>query len=177
MEPTVPTLPEITTTTNPYAVPATIDAAYVNRVLEALDAALGDVYRLVIRTRDVSPEVIDRLNAIYLNRDDVNLELQAIQRGMREGFTGFKDPVGNPKSTVTELITASPSCIFARFAPDNSAMAVKSDGPSAPEWVGLQPADPARDPNHYNGTPWMIATEGLLFPNGSPPPNPCAKAA
>ncbi|PZR77432.1 MAG: hypothetical protein DLM65_15705, partial [Candidatus Aeolococcus gillhamiae] len=101
MEPTVPTLPEITTTTNPYAVPATIDAAYVNRVLEALDAALGDVYRLVIRTRDVSPEVIDRLNAIYLNRDDVNLELQAIQRGMREGFTGFKDPVGNPKSTVT----------------------------------------------------------------------------
>src|SRR5436190_6941422 len=64
---TVPTAPP--TTVDPYAVPPTIDAAYVNKVMEGLDAAVGDIVRLVIRTRDISPEVIDRLNALYLNRD------------------------------------------------------------------------------------------------------------
>ena len=39
--PTLATVPAPTTTTNPYAVPAVIDAAYVNRVLAGLDAADG----------------------------------------------------------------------------------------------------------------------------------------
>lgn len=39
-----------TTTTNPYAVLAVIDTAYVNRVLAGLDAAVGGVTRLVVRT-------------------------------------------------------------------------------------------------------------------------------
>ena len=42
--PTLATVPAPTTTTNPYAVPAVIDAAYVNRVLAGLDAR-GRRYR------------------------------------------------------------------------------------------------------------------------------------
>jgi len=40
---TVPTAAPTTTTTNPYAVPQVIDAAYFNRVLAGLDAVEGDV--------------------------------------------------------------------------------------------------------------------------------------
>ena len=42
------TLPQATTTTDPYAVPAVIDEAYVNRVLAGLDQAVGEVTRLVV---------------------------------------------------------------------------------------------------------------------------------
>ena len=58
---TVPTVPP-----DPYAVPAVIDEAYVNRVLAALDQAVGDVVRMVIRTKVLSPEAIERLQAIYV---------------------------------------------------------------------------------------------------------------
>ena len=61
---TVATEPAPTTTTDPYAVPATIDVAYVNKVLAGLDAAVGDVTLLVVRTRTLTQEAYDRLKAI-----------------------------------------------------------------------------------------------------------------
>ena len=61
---TVPTAPALTTTTNPYAVPEVIDAAYVNRVLTGLDAAVGDVVRIVLAAGHVTPESLDRLEAL-----------------------------------------------------------------------------------------------------------------
>jgi hypothetical protein len=52
--PPPPSIAEPTTVpADPYAVPAVIDAAYVNRVLEGLDAAVGDVVRIVYRTGQV----------------------------------------------------------------------------------------------------------------------------
>lgn len=170
---TVPTAPLSTTTTNPYAVPATIDAPYVNRVLDGLDGALGDILRLVFQARQMSTEAVDRVQVLYLNRDDQNLELQELQYQLRNGFSGFKDPPGNRKSTVTDLLAASPTCIFVRLSFDHSAVATKPNLESGSEWMGLTPADPARDPNHYNPTPWAIATEGVMS-DGSQPPNPCA---
>ncbi|MFN2504089.1 MAG: hypothetical protein ABR540_07650, partial [Acidimicrobiales bacterium] len=44
---TVGTEAPSTTSADPYAVPAVIDEAYVNRVLAGLDAAVGEVVRLV----------------------------------------------------------------------------------------------------------------------------------
>ena len=41
------TVPQGTTTTNPYAVPPVIDEPYVNRVLAGLDQGVGDIVRLV----------------------------------------------------------------------------------------------------------------------------------
>jgi hypothetical protein len=170
---TAPGAPAQTTTTDPYAVPPVIDAAYVNRVLEALDAAVGDVVRLIIRTHDVSPEVFDRLGAVYLRREDVNLFLSSIQRSMREGFTGFRADPGNKRSTVAELLSASTSCIYVRVARDYSQVANHPDPGPSMEWVGLQPRDSSRSPYNYNPTPWMIALEGVTS-NLTQPPSPCA---
>jgi hypothetical protein len=171
---TVPTAPS--TTADPYAVPPTIDAAYVNRVLEGLDAAVGDVVRMIISTRQIAPEVIDRLNALYLNHDDVNLFLQGIQDEMRKNFANIRSNPGNEKSTVTEMITSSRVCIFAKLSKDYSAVSSKEDPPAKVEWIGLKPTDATRDLNRVNPTPWIIATEGLVLPGGTAPPNPCSSS-
>src|SRR3954447_16713594 len=57
--------PPTTTTTNPYAIPTVIDAAYVNRVLAGLDAVNGEAVRLVVRSKTIPREAYDRLRAIY----------------------------------------------------------------------------------------------------------------
>ncbi len=53
--PTLATVPPATTTTNPYAVPAVIDVAYVNRVLAGLDAVMGDAGRSLVRSNENDP--------------------------------------------------------------------------------------------------------------------------
>jgi hypothetical protein len=170
--PPPPSIAEPTTVpADPYAVPAVIDAAYVNRVLEGLDAAVGDVVRIVYRTRDLPPEVFDRLKAIYLERETMNVLLIGLQDDMRLGFTGYRENPGNKKSTVDELLNASPSCIFVRVTRDYSQVGTNTQ-PSV-EWIGLKPRDPAPNNSQYNPTPWMVALEGFEA-DGSQPPNPCA---
>jgi hypothetical protein len=75
-----------TTTTNPYAVPAVIDAAYVNRVLASFDALLGDVLRIVLRTNTIPPEAYDRLKAIYADPVFMQIKIDGYQRDIRERF-------------------------------------------------------------------------------------------
>ena len=58
-EPLVPTatVPQATTTTDPYAIPTVIDEAYVNRVLAGLDHAVGDVTRTAILSAAVTQDI------------------------------------------------------------------------------------------------------------------------
>jgi hypothetical protein len=166
-----PSIAEPTTVAaDPYAVPPVIDAAYVNRVLEAIDAGVGEVVRIVYRTRDLPPEVFDRLKALYLERETINTLLIGLQDDMRLGFPGYRQNPGNTKSRVDALLNSSPSCIFVRVTRDYSQVGTNSE-PSV-EWIGLKPRDPTRAPNHYNPTPWMVALEGFQR-DGSQPPNPC----
>jgi len=170
---TVATEPAPTTTTSPYAVPAVIDAAYVNRVLAGLDAAVGDVIRLVVTTRTIPPEAYDRLRALYSSADHLQLAIDGFQLDMRRGFAGYKAPPGNKRTEVTEMIMGSPTCIFARVSRDYSAVSLTASAAVDVQWIGLRPLDRTLDPNHYNSTQWSIIYEG--FPRDrSQPPNPCA---
>lgn len=168
---TVPTAAGPTTTTDPYAIPPVIDEAYVNRVLEALDAAVGDIFRIVVSTRDIPPELIDRLHAVYLDRDDMNLQLMSLQKDLRFGFDGIRPNPGNVRSTVAETIQVSPRCIYVRLNRDYSQISSKSSSEPSVEWIGLKPAEAGRNPN-FNPTPWMVAVEGLRA-DGTAPPSPC----
>lgn len=169
---TVATEPAPTTTTNPYAVPAVIDEAYVNRVLAGLDQVMGDANRALILARTITAEVYDRLRAIYGNNNLLQLVVDAIEDEARSGFVGYKAEPGNRLTTVTRLITSNPTCVFASVQRDYSAM---SPAPSRPEsqWIALKPLEPPRDPHGYNQTSWAIIYDGFSR-DRSQPINPCS---
>ncbi|MDQ4069029.1 MAG: hypothetical protein M3203_06105 [Actinomycetota bacterium] len=168
---TVGTEPPATTTTNPYAVPAVIDAAYVNRVLAGLDAIRGDVARLVLQTQTIPREAYDRLKAMYADPDFLQNSIDSYQLEIRQGLRGYRKDPGNILTQVRELITARPNCIFARVERDRSAVAANPP-PNTFVWVGLRPLDPLRDPMGYNTTGWAYVYDGFP-PDRSRPEDPC----
>jgi len=113
VNPTLATAPLRTTTTNPYAVPAVIDVAYVNRVLSGLDAANGDITRLVVRTRTIPREAYDGLKALYADPDFLQIQIDNFQNDLRKGLAGYKSEPGNATTIVSRLITSRPTCVFA----------------------------------------------------------------
>lgn len=170
---TVGTEPPRTTTTNPYAVPAVIDVAYVNRVLAGLDAAVGDVLRIVIRTNTLPQESYDRLKALYADPVFMQIKIDGYQRDIRESFKSYKTNPGNKTSTVSRLISAQPTCVFVQVKRDYTSVGISPIVDLDIQWVGLKLLDPARDPNRYNPTPWAYIYDG--FPSDrSQPPDPCA---
>jgi hypothetical protein len=170
--PTLATLPPATTTTNPYAVPAVIDAAYVNVVLAGLDAQLGDVTRLLIRTQTFPQEAYDRLKAVYTDDQALQLKLDAFQSDLRRRFQDYRPSPGNKVTTVTKTITVTASCIFVEVRRDYSAVALMNNV-LHPQWAALKPLDPSRDPKGYNNTKWALAYDSVQ-PGLAQPANPCA---
>jgi len=165
----VPTAP--VPTTNPYAIPAVIDAAYVNRILAALDAVNGDVLRLLAKTRTVPDEARARLKAMYVDREYLG-QVSGLATEQADGFPGLKPNPGNRRTVVSKLLVASSSCVFAKVDRDQSPVGDNPSPDLAVQWVGLVPLDPSRDPNRYNPTPWMYVYDG--FPaSHSEPKNPC----
>ena len=162
-----------TTTTNPYAVPPVIDVAYVNRVLAGLDAAVGDITRMVVRTRTIPREAYDRMRS--LSSDDTRLqrEIDSYQRDLRSNLTGYRPEPGNLVSVVTQMITARANCIFVQVRRDYSTVSTRPLASLEIQWIGLQPLDPSRDPYGYNPTRWVYIYEGFP-PDHSQPPNPCS---
>lgn len=170
---TVRTEPAPTTTTNPYAVPTVIDAAYVNRVLAGLDALRGDVTRLIVRTRTIPQEAYDRLRAMYGTDRSLQLRIDNFQGDLSHGLTGYNAQPGNQITTIAQLISASSKCIFARVARDYSAVGPGATPTSDKNWVSLIPLDGTRDPRGYNSTQWSFSYDGFP-PDRSQPPDPCA---
>lgn len=171
--PTVATDPPRTTTTNPYAVPAVIDVAYINRVLAGLDAQLGDVTRLLMRTGTFPQEAYDRLKAIYVDDQALQFKLDAFQSDLRREFQDYKPSPGNKVTNVTKILTASTTCIFVEVRRDYTAVAV-NNRIVHPQWTALKPLDRSRDPKQYNGTSWAFAYDSVQ-PDLAQPANPCAK--
>ena len=166
------TVPQGTTTTNPYAVPAVIDEAYVNRVLEGLDQAYGEITRMIVETRTLLPEVVQRLNALYVG-DSVQLQIDVFQAELLDGLRVYKPSPGNQVSTITSLISVAPGCIFAEIHRDLSAVVVRTDPRLETQWVALIPsADPPAATSGFNPTPWALKYDG--FGQGfAQPEDPC----
>lgn len=162
----VPTMPP-----DPYAVPAVIDEAYVNRVLAALDQAVGDVVRMVVSTKTLSPEAIERLQAVYVG-DALQQRFRIFQNDIFNGLTAFQPNPGNKKTIVAALLSIESSCVFAKVSRDFSEVSVQPDPRLATQWVALRLSDSATKTGRYNPTPWVVIYDG--FPeNHTEPPNPC----
>jgi hypothetical protein len=164
---TVATEPPTTTTTNPYAVPAVIDAAYVNRVLAGLDAQMGDVIRLVFDTRTIPREAYDRMRAIYYDDQGLQLAIDGFQRSMRNGFAGYRPEPGNIVSKVDQILSAATTCIFVQVSRDYSAIGLQSTTRDI-QWIALRPLIPQRDPQQFNQTNWSFSYEGYTETRSRP---------
>lgn len=169
---TVGTEPPRTTTTHPYAVPAVIDAAYINRVLAGLEGEMGHVTRMIVSTRTIPPEAYERLRAIYGNDRGLQLAIDIFQRDILQGFRGYQRPPGDTVSVVSEVITITGTCVFVRISRDYSAVGINST-PSDTQWIALRPLNPSRDPRGHNLTKWAYEYEGYTETRGQPT-NPCA---
>ena len=167
------TLPQGTTTTNPYAVPVVIDEAYVNRVLAGLDHALGDVTRIVVSERAITQDVVDRLKALYIG-DYLKLSVAAFEQGIRSGFTTYREPPGDRSTVVTRLISISSSCIFAEVRRDYSATSVNPAAATTIQWVAIQPSDLVGVAGS-NPTRWVFISDGFAE-GGTEPRDPCAES-
>lgn len=172
---TVPTAPATTTTTDPYAVPAVIDAAYVNRVLAGLDAAFGDIMRELVRIQALPPSTLDRLKGIYGNRDLLNLAYEGLQVYARFNLPQLPQNPGDKVTTVLDLISANQSCIYASVVREYSAFAGRSQPPRN-EWIALRPLDPIQDSLKINRTGWTYVYEGADAEGRAPRVSPCSVA-
>jgi hypothetical protein len=170
---TVPTAAPTTTTTDPYAVPAVIDIAYVNRVLAGLDAVMGDVIRLIVSTRIIPREAADRVRAVYATDHLLNLTLDGFSQDVAAGLEDYRREPGNRVTKVSQVIEASPSCIFASVTTDYSAISAHGGSSSSLSWVALVPRNPSRDPFSFNETGWMLRYDGVQGDGSAPQTAPC----
>ena len=165
------TLPQGAATTNPYAVPVVIDEAYVNRVLAGLDQAVGEVVRLVVGTKTLSAEAVDRLNVLYVG-NALQLKIQVFQDDVKNQFHGYRDNPGDKITTVQRLIAVTSSCIFAAMHKDTSAVSLNPNPPLSTQWVALVPLEYYQDLEGLNPTRWAFSYDGFQQ-DRSEPENPC----
>lgn len=134
---------------------------------------MGDVLRIVIRTKTIPPEAYERMRAMFDDNDRLQRAIDSYQRDLRTGMVGYKPEPGNKTTVVTRIISAKSTCVFAEVRRDYSAVSLNPLATLDTQWIGLRPLDPARDPHGYNATKWVYVYEGFP-PDHSQPPDPCA---
>lgn len=147
------------------------DDVAVNRILAGLDTVMGDLQRILVRERRITPEVTDRLQAIYTGPELLN-QIDAFKIDVRDGLAGYKSPPGNRLTVVSRLISTGRECVFAEVTRDYSPT---SSGPAqrpARLYIVLVPRSSVDDPKGYNPTSWAMLYDGVQD-DGTQPGNVC----
>jgi len=147
------------------------EAAGVDRVLAGLDGVMGDLQRVLVRERRITPEVTDRLQSIYTGPELLN-QIDAFRADVANGLAGYKTPPGNRVTTVSRLITVSPICVFVEVTRDYAPIAVGPAPPPSSLYVILVTKSEADDPRQLNPTPWAMLYDGVQA-DGSEPDDVC----
>jgi len=147
------------------------EAATVNRILAGLDGVMGDLQRILMRERRITPEVTERLKAIYAGPELLN-HIDAFRRDVADGLTAYKDPPGNRATTVSRLITVSPICVFAEVTRDYAPVTAGPAPRPSSLYVVLVSKTEADDPRRLNPTPWTMLYDGVQD-DGSQPEDIC----
>jgi len=163
---TVPTgapIPTTTTTADPWAVPAVIDATYLNRVLAQLDHIDGDAYRDARAMNAVTPRYLQLERSIRADDAEVALDVKNLRHDLAHNWANVRQAPGDRRTTVLKLIPAPAPCVFASVSlnlADYTINPVKY-----PTWsVALLPAAPTT----VNPTHWVLAEDGFDFHGGIP---------
>lgn len=167
-----PTVPNTTLApADPYAVPAVIDVAYVERVMAAIDHVDGEVLRMLLRTRTFSSEAKELLRSIY-TESEYQSQLEVEQLTLQEPSGYYRSPPGNRRTIVTRLLTAQRHCLSFESETDFSQVVNEENPPRTPSNLGLRPkSGPIAE--SFNPTPWVVFYESVPSET-STPTDPCA---
>jgi len=136
-------------------VPDEITVEYVQRVMDALDASWGDMYRLYVDSGGPTAETAAWLDALYdepeLARIDVDLGREAA-----DGFDSTRMPPGDPTTRVVELISASPECIYFEADRQYDAVLTVASESEGTDVIVLR----ASTASPKNPTRWQMTVEG-----------------
>lgn len=158
--PTASTTAATTTTTAPsFEVPATIDTAYVQKVMGALDHVEGNIARHVAEKRALDEDFGRFMVALY-GGDSLSLQQRLWESIASKSFERLLPDPGDPKTTVVRVLAARPDCLLIRADRDYGAAFsdFSPDGP--PRYVGLVPLPADRNLDGRNPTPWLITFDG-----------------
>ena len=154
-------------------VPAVIDVAYVQRVIDALDHVMGDAVRALVAAKAPDRAFYERLRAVYLDPEFERVQ-SSFGRSAANDLAGFRDAPGDPVTRVGRVITAANDCIFAEVDRDLGPTHKESPSPEVRHsYLGLGTRRTEHDPAALNPTAWMIGLDGTNV-DGSEPRNPCA---
>ena len=173
-DPTVPTAASSTAAPAPDVskIPETIDGAYLDAVLAALDEVDGQATRLIYAEKRFTPAAAEILNAIYSD-EETDRQADARLSGLANDpqLSSIRPNPGNRRTIVTRIITATPACVWTEVERDHTLNSV-TPGPPRHEFIALRPIDRSNDPKGVNPTAWMITSEGFNA-DGSEPGNQC----
>lgn len=155
-----------TTTTDPWAIPETIDIAYAQRVIQELTNIAGVARADVIDNHRFTEETQSRIRAVYQGPLTNNMLKQMSDNSIHE----IPDIVKNPpawKVRITEIVSSSHSCMYVFGIADDQLAHKNSISPSELAW-GLKRDETRSD---FNQTTWRFVQE---IPKYATPGNPCA---
>jgi hypothetical protein len=147
------------------------EAATIDRILAGLDGVMGDLQRILVRERRITPEVTERLRAIYVGPELLN-QIDAFRADVANGLVGMRNPPGNRVTTVSRLITVSPICIFVEVMRDYAPVTEGAAPRPASLYVVLVTKSEGDDPRQLNPTPWAMLYDGVQV-DGSQPEDVC----
>ncbi len=147
-----------TTTTFDLAAPATIDAAYLDRVMDRADELLQRAFA----DAGDGPRFVEALGALYTPPQAGRLAGQVDALGPG----GVAEPPGRPTTHVRDVIAARPDCVFFTADRDLTPLVAEPFAQVQPYWVQLVPAPTDAD------FPWRLAGD-TYYADGSAPANAC----
>ena len=167
-ESTLPPPPPSTTTTtiDVTKVPATIDVAYVQAVMNSLDKVTGDAVRVFVAQRGPNKEWYETFRAVF--DDPAFSEIESdFGRYAANGLRPLRPLPENPTTTVQRILDSSANCIVVEV--DRSYGPIFTTPPGNPRgFVQLRQLKPERDPTKRNPTSWAIVAsvnaEGATIP-------------
>jgi len=148
--------------------PATIDAAYVDRVLAYLDHLQGEALRSVRAANAITPKFTEIETAIRADGHELRLATDLQAANISKGWPNIRALPGERRTVVTTLLKWSRGCVVAAVSVDFSALTIGRQT-QYPQWyIGLVPTLPTL----INPTHWAISNDGYE-PGGGTPEAPC----
>ena len=144
-------------------VPAVITVAYVDAVFVQLDHIRGNVVRAILASREISPAVQFELGSIY-TIPQLKLEAKLLVETFASSHPGIRSDPGDEVVRVTQLVSATRSCIFVRATTDYSAIDSSKSGPHLTWDYYLLQRKPLLPARPANTTAWLIAGSEQVAP-------------